>query len=314
MDSSAVHITTLDPRISVAYQNKDFIHDQVWPIVPAEKLSGMYAKYSKQSFRPQLDNLDEGGYPKQYRLDIEPYGRFECRGHGVSVMELDDTRDNADNPAEIDIQFRNFVQGVIALNREIELINSINTTTISQNTTLSGSNLWSNDASNPIKAIRGYAKTIEQAIGVSRKDMNLLLPRPVLDAVMDNATVRAYVQYTQNLMDTPISPDNIARALQIRKIVVAENLYLSSAEGATDTLAYNWPSAAGASIGLLYYSTQNPAALTPNFGYFFRSKIGYYPIREVYKKTPRGTLIISEEKRDSIMVEPNAAFLIVNPI
>jgi hypothetical protein len=315
MDASAVHITALDPRISVAYQNKQFVHDQVWPIVPVDNLSGMYSKYSKQAFRAQLDDLDEGGYPRRYRLDIEPYGRFETRGHGVSVMLLDDTRDNADNPAEIDIQHRNFVQAVIALNREIELINAINTTAIPQNTTLSGaSQQFSGATSNPLAEIRAGAVVIEQAIGVSRRDMNLLLPRPVLDALMDNPTLRDYVKYTQNLFTTPIEPANIAAALQIKSIIVAENLHLTSAEGASDTLAYNWPSAPGASIALLFYSTQQPAALTPNFGYFFRSKIGYYPLREVYKKEPRGTLIISEEKRDSIMVEPNAAFLWLNPI
>jgi hypothetical protein len=136
----------------------------------------------------------------------------------------------------------------------------------------------------------------------------------VLDALMDNVNMRGYVQFTQNLFNEPIGPQNIARALQIKSIIVAENLGLTSAEGAADVLAYNWPSAVGASICLLFYSTQTPAALTPNFGYYFRSKIGYYPLREVYKKTARGTLIISEEKRDSIMVEPNAAFLGINPI
>lgn len=314
MDKQIVHVDALDTRISVAYQQRKFVADQVFPVVATKNLSGKFAKYSKQSFRAQIDSLDQGGYPRRYSLSMEPYGFFDAKGHGVEVFLKDAVRDNADNPAEIDIQHRNFVQGLIALGREIELINLINTANITQNTTLSGTSQWSNAASDPIAAILAQIETIQQSTGVGPEQMRLLLPRPVWRAIKTNPNARDYVKYTQNLFEKPVEPQGLASALGINAVVIADNIGLTSPEGETDALAYNWPSAAGASIALLYYSTGAPAPLTPNFGYFFRPTSEYFPLRMVRDEHARGSIFISEEYRDTVMVEPNAAFLFVNPI
>jgi len=315
MDKQIVHVDALDTRISVAYQNAMFIADQVMPIVGTETLSNKFARWSKQAFRAVVDTLDSGGYPRAYNMSMEPYGFFDAKGHGVESPLKDAVRNNADNPAEVDIQYRNFVQGLIALAREVEVISLINSTNITQNTTLSGTSQWSNSASNPIAAIRAQIRTIQQAIGgVPRNQFRLLLPGPVFDALIDNSTVRDYVKYTQNLLDDSIEPKDLAAALKIGKVVIAENVGLTSAEGQTDAMAFNWPSAAGASMALLYFCTAAPAPLTPNFGYIFRPKSEYFPLRTVRDEHSRSTIFISEEYRDTVLVEPNAAFLWLNPI
>jgi hypothetical protein len=319
MDKQIVHVDALDTRISVAYQNRMFVADQVFPIVGTDSLSNKFAKYSKQAFRAVIDSLDSGGYPRSYNLSMEPYGYFDAKGHGVESPLKDAVRNNADNPAEVDIQYRNFVQGLIALARELEVINLITTSNITQNTTLTTTNQWSYMSSgastaDPIAAILAQIETIQQAIGVGSERMRLLLPRPVYRAIRTNTIARDYIKYTQNLLDKPISPQNLASALDIEKVIVVDNIGLTSPEGETDALAYNWPSAPGASIALLYYCTGAPAPLTPNFGYIFRPKSEYFPLRTVRDEHGRLTIFISEEYRDTVMVEPNAAFLWVNPI
>jgi len=314
MDKQIVHVDTLDTRISVAYQQRKFVADQVFPVVATKNLSGKFARYSKQSFRAVIDSVDQGGYPRRYSLSMEPYGFFDAKGHAVEVFLKDAVRDNADNPAEVDIQHRNFVQGLIALAREIELINLINTTNITQNTTLSGTSQWSNSSSDPIAAILAQVETIQQATGVGPENMKLLLPRPVWRAIKTNPTVRDYIKYTQNLLEKPIEAQNLANALGIKQVIVADNIGLTSPEGETDAMAYNWPGQPGASIALLFYSTGAPAPLTPNFGYIFRPTSQYFPLRMVRDEHARGTIFISEEYRDTVLVEPNAAFLWNNPI
>jgi hypothetical protein len=314
MDKQIVHVDALDSRISVAYQNRMFVADQVMPIVGVGSLSNKFARYSKQSFRAVIDSLDAGGFPRSYDLSMEPYGYFDAKGHGVESTLKDAVRNNADNPAEVDIMYRNFVQGLIALARETEVINLINSTNILQNTTLSGSNQWSNDSSNPISAIMTQIETIQQAIGVGSDRMRLLLPRPVFRAIRNNATARAYVQYTQNLMERPIAAANLAAALEIEKVIIVDNVNLTSPEGETDAMAYTWPAAPGASMALLYYCTGAPAPLTPNFGYIFRPTSEYFPLRTVRVEHNRSTIFISEEYRDTVLVEPQAAFLWNNPI
>jgi len=319
MDKQIVHIDALDARISVAYQNRMFVADQVFPIVATESLSNKFAKYSKQAFRSVIDDLDSGGYPRSYNLSMEPYGFFDAKGHGVESALKDAVRNNADNPAEVDIQYRNFVQGLIALAREAEVISLITGGTITQTTTLSTIAQWSYlssgaNTADPIAEILSRIETIQQAIGVSSQNMRLLLPRPVYRAIRTNTIARDYIKYTQNLMQKPISPENLAAALDIEKVVIADNIGLTSSEGRTDAMAYNWPSAAGASMALLYYTTGAPAPLTPNFGYIFRPKAEYFPLRTVRDEHNRSTIFISEEYRDTVLVEPNAAFLWLNPI
>lgn len=318
MDTQAVHIPTLDPRISLAYKNRTFVADQVFPIASTAKLGGKFAHYSKEAFRAVTDALDESGIPRTITLHMEPYESFECYGHGVKVMLSDDTRTNSDNPAEQDIIHREYVQGVIALGREIEAVNLINTTNIANNTTLSGTSQWGPNGyanSNPISDIRAQIRGIQKRVpGLTRKDLRLLLPATVFDALVDHPTVRDYVKYTQNLLDEAIEPNNLASALKIGGVVIAENVKLTSDRGAADALDWTWPGAAGASMALLYQTTGTPSPLTPNFGYTFRSRIGYFPLREKYDKLARGTWMISEEKRSTMLTEPNAAFLWENPI
>lgn len=317
MDANIVHIPTLDARISVAYKNRAFVADQIFPIVPTDKDNGKYAKYSKQALRAVVDSLDEGGYPRRYRLNQEPYGFFDCQGHGVEVLLSDQTRKNADNPAEVDLQHRDFVQGLISMGREIEAINLINTTNITQNTTLSGTSQWSNAASDPIAAILAQVETILQNVpGSQPEQMRLLLPRSVWRTIKTNTNVKDYYKYTLNIgVDARrLDVGWLAAALGINSVVIADNVGLTSNPGATDTLAFNWPSAVGNSIALLYYTTGTPSPLTPNFGYIFRSKVNYYPLREIRDEHALGTLMISQESRSTMLIEPNAAFLWVNPI
>ncbi|HLI03153.1 MAG TPA: hypothetical protein VKU93_02680, partial [Terracidiphilus sp.] len=289
----------------------------VFPIVATDKDTGKYAKYSKQALRAVVDTLDEGGYPRRYRLNQEPYGFYDCQGHGVEVLLTDRTRKNADNPAEVDLVHRDFVQGLIAMGRELEVINLINATNIPQNVTLSGTSQWSNSASDPIAAIMAQIETILQNVpGSQPEQMRLLLPRSVWRTIKTNTAVKDYYKYTLNIGVDAKRLDTgwLAAALGIEKVVIADNVGLTSQPGQTDTLAFNWPSAPGNSIALLYYTTGTPAPLTPNFGYIFRSRIDFYPLREVRDEHGLGTLIISQESRDTLMIEPNAAFLWVNPI
>jgi hypothetical protein len=141
------------------------------------------------------------------------------------------------------------------------------------------------------------------------------MPRPVYRAFRTNPTVRDYVKsfYKWNA-DKPLDAQDIAAVFEIDRVIVADNIGLTSPEGETDVMAYNWPGAVGNSIALLYYSTGAPAPLTPNFGYIFRPKSEYFPLRTVRDEHNRSTIFISEEYRDTVLIEPNAAFLWVNPI
>lgn len=127
---------------------------------------------------------------------------------------------------------------------------------------------WSDAASTPISQLRTMAQGVHVGSGGgSRKNIKLLLPRTVMDALSDVSEVRDRVKYVSaNTVDAGA----LAQILDIGEVLVAEGVYNSAAEGQTATLAYQADDAA-----LMLYVPPAPSRLTPAAGYTFSSPVGW---------------------------------------
>jgi hypothetical protein len=310
MQPEITHVVAASPVVSVAYTQRRFIAERVFPRVPVNDLQGKYFKYSKQMFRSQVTSMAPGAFPRFFTLDLDAFGFYYCQGNSIAVELPDAVRNHADDKPALDLIHQNTALGIIAVVKELEAIALINTTQINQNTTLSGTAKWSDYInSDPITAIVTQIETIQQAIGVDADNMKLLLPRPVWRTLQRHPQVREDIKYTQNLLDKPVAPDNLAAALGISEVIIVDNLQLTSTEGQTDILSYTW-----GNIALLYYHTGAPSRLTPNFGYTFWSTPDSYPIKRVRNEMNDADYFKSQEFRHLLLVEPNAGFLWNTPI
>jgi hypothetical protein len=310
MQHEVNHVVGADPSISIWYRNRKFVADEIFPVVGVNDLQGKYFRYSKQAFRALPQAGAPGAFPRHFRLDVNAFGFYEAQGYDISVELPDVTRNHSDNKALVDLIHQETAQAIIALARELQAINLISTTTVPNNTTLTGTLQWSDYVnSDPITAILEEIETIQQAIGVGPEEMNLLLPRPVFRTIIRNPIVREDIKYTQNLLNAPITAQNLANALGIRKVVIAEALEQTVNEGQVDDLSYAW-----GNIALLYYHTGTPSQLTPNFGYTFRSTQDSYPIKTIRNEMNDATWFKSQEYRDMVLSEPYAAYLWNTPI
>ena len=310
MQADINHVASASTAISVYYRQRRFVAEKLFPRVPVENLRDVYFRYGKQAFRAVSQTIAPGAFPKTFTLDLEPFGYFDCKGFSVMTELPDAVRNHSDNKAELDMLHQDTALGIIALAKELQAIALINVTTIPLNSTLAGTTLWSDyDNSDPITEMMTRIETIQQAIGVDAESMNLLLPRPVWRTVMRNPQVREDIKFTQNIMNVPITPQNLANALGIREVIIADNLQLTSAEGQTDVLAYTW-----GNMALLYHSTGAPARMTPNFGYTFWATADSYPLKRIRNEVNDADYFKSQEYRDIVLVEPRAAYLWNTPI
>lgn len=310
MQPEITHVVAASPAVSVAYTQRRFRAEEIFPRVPVNDLQGKYFKYSKQMFRSQVTSMAPGAFPRRFTLDLDAFGFFNCQGNSILIELPDVVRNHADDKPGLDLMHQNTALGIIAIVKELEAIALINTTNITQNTTLSGSAKWSDYInSDPITAIVTQIETIQQAIGVDADNMRLLLPRPVWRTLQRHPQVREDIKYTQNLLNQPVAPQNLAAALGINSVIIADNLQLTSTEGQVDALSYTW-----GNLALLFYHTGAPSRLTPNFGYNFWSIPDSYPIKRIRNEANDADLFKSQEYRQLLLVEPNAGFLWNTPI
>lgn len=310
MQPEITHVVAASTAISVAYTNRQMIADEIFPVVPVEELQGKYFRYSKQMFRTQAAAGGPGSFPRMFTLDQNAFGFYNCQKNELAIELPDEVRNHSDDKAALDLLHQNTILGIMAIIKEQEAINLINTANITQNATLAGTAKWSDyDNSDPLTAMMTQMETIQQSIGVPTSQMRLLLPRPVFRTVIRNPQVREDIKYTQNIMDKPITAQNLANALEIEKVIVAENLILTNNEGQTDSLSYMW-----GNIALLYFHTGAPSKLTPNFSYNFRSTPDSYPIKRYRLEGTDSDHFKSKEWRQLVIVEPNAAYLWNTPM
>lgn len=310
MQPEITHVISASTAISIWYRQRKMLAEEIFPRVPGPDLEGKYFRFSKQGFRTQVVTGAPGSFPRSFTLDLNSFGYFKCQPNTLSIELPDMVRNHADDPAALDLIHQDSLLGIMNLVKEQEAISLISTANLPQNATLSGTTQWSDYTnSDPITEIRKQARTIQQAIGVDKAQMRLLVTALCFDTLVRHPAVREDIKYVTNLLDSPVDENNLAKACGIEKVLVAENLQLSNNEGQPDSLGYTWPNAA-----LLFYHTGAAARLTPNFGYTFISQPDTYPIKRFRIEGIDSDFFKSQEVRQLVLTEPNAGFLWNTPI
>src|SRR5437667_2286110 len=118
--ANQVHVDAALGNISVAYTNPDYVFQQeVFPVVPVDKQSDVYFKFSKQHFRAYPDAKRPGGDVNEIPIDLDSRGNYFCDGHALDYPQPDEIVSNADPGADIDIETTLKVTEAIRLNEEI---------------------------------------------------------------------------------------------------------------------------------------------------------------------------------------------------
>jgi hypothetical protein len=259
-----IHVDEALTQISIAYRNQAFVAEEVLPVVPVQKKNDVFFKFSKQHFRSYQDAYAAGQRAQQIEVDLDQRGFYMADGHALEDSITDDEREQADPGAQLEVEKTEKLTNIIALNEEIAFFNNImNTSVITQNSTLSGTAQWSDYVnSDPVAAVLVARRTVQQQIGDFPN--YLLVSQPVMDVLANHPRILDRVKYTANGARNQLDEQDLARVFKVDKVLVSAALHQTANEGEADSLGYIMGKNA-----LLFYRPPRPGIRVPSFGYTF---------------------------------------------
>jgi len=290
-------------NVSKAYKNEMYIADIIFPGFKVAKETGKYYQYDKAKFRRNTTKRAAGAKANEVEYGLST-ASFTTEDHALkekTPWEIIRQADSALNP-EMDAT-ENITEQLL-IDKEVALATSMaSTATITQNTTLSGTSQWSDYTnSDPIGDVKTAITTVQKAIG--RKPNTMIIGKEVFDKLSDHPDIVEKVKYSQLGV---LTEDLLARIFNVSKVIVAEAIYNSATEGATDSLGYIWGKHAW-----LAYITPSARLRSITLGFTFK-----YEDRKVKKwddEDAEARFVRANENYVQKFVAAEAAYLIKNAV
>jgi hypothetical protein len=267
---SSVHIDAILTNISVAYmqQANNFVATRVFPLVPVDKQSNKFFKYTKNDwFRDEAqvraDATESAG--GGYNLSTDSYSADVWAFHKDVG---DQTRANADAPINLDREAAEFVTSRILLRQEIDWQSTFFTTSVwgQDYTGVAGTpstnefKQWSDYTnSDPIEDIEGGKEKILSTTGFEPN--TLVLGYQAFRKLKNHPDLVDRIKYTTSNV---ITEETMARLFGVDRVMVTKSVKATNNEGASEAYSFVHGKAA-----MLCYSAPTPGLLQPSAGYTF---------------------------------------------
>lgn len=264
-----IHVDRPLTDVSVAYiqDEKNFVADQVFPVVPVQKQSDRYFQYSRDDFfRDEAQERAPGTESAGGDYDIDNTPNYFATKYAFHKDVTEDDRTNSDTPLDADEDATIFVTQKMLIKREVKWANQYfksgvwggESTGVAANPTASEILQWDNANSDPIDDV----SNAKIDIAVTGYDANtLVIGYPVFWALKNHPLVLDRIKYTQRGV---VTTDLLAELFEVEKVVVAKAVVNTAARGQTGSNAFVLGKNA-----LLAYSAPNPGIRQPSAGYIF---------------------------------------------
>jgi len=250
-------------NVSTRYTNDEYIADQIAPVVTVKVKKGKYYVYDKSNFR-LADSLRASGSPSNevgYGLSRDD---FSTADHALKMLVEDDIREQHDDALEPESDATQNLTDRLMLGKEKALADYMSSTSnLTQNTTLSGTDQWSDyDDSDPFGDVKTARSTVKAATGKTPNTM--VLGQETFDTLSEHPALIDKIKYSQMGVATE---ELMARAFHVKKVLVGSAILNSAAEGQSDSLGYVW----GKHAWLVYVSP-TPGLRQVTFAWTFAYK------------------------------------------
>jgi hypothetical protein len=280
-----------------------YLADQVLPPVPVQKESAAYWVYDKS----RLDAPDSKRAPRsEYnRIDWNvTTDTYLAEQYGLEGEIDDEERKNAASPLDLDVDTTEIVTDMVLNNREKRVADLVTSTAvITQNVTLTGTQQWSDPASDPL-ANATTARTTIYGAAPGYTPNTMLMGYKVFEALKNHADIKEIVKYTERAI---ITRQILAAVFEVDEVLIGKVSRRISKEGATDAFTDVW----GKDV-LFFFKESRPSLKRASFGYQMRQNdLKVFRYREDKRDTD---VIRVSEKQDEKIVSPNLAYLIKNAV
>lgn len=260
---SDVHVNKPLTNISIAYIQKpnDFVADKVFPVVPVMKQSDLYFQYDKKYwFQSQSAKRAPGTESAGSNFAVAPSGQYFCNVWANHKDVDDQTRQNADQPVDLDRDATQFCTQQNLLRREKEWVGAYMKTGIWTGAPdFTPNTLWSAAGSDPVNDIETLKSGVKEKTGF---DPNcLVLSRDVFSKLKSNASILDRMKYTQRAV---LTVEILASLFDLEKVLIANAVEDTAPVGQASVMSF-----LVAKKFLLAYAAPAPSILQPSAGYTF---------------------------------------------
>jgi hypothetical protein len=308
MSQMTAIVDKLLTQASSAYIPEGYACEKILPEIRVEQKSGKLAKYGTNHLRIEQNYIGGRGEYRRVEAVSRSQSTYTVEGHGLEGLVTSDDKKNLSSPYEA---LRDEVLGLttqLIIEKEKTLGDVLgNTSTMSQNTTLSGTAQW-NDYTNSDPL--GDASTARTAIqdGCGRPPNALIMSWQVWNQIRFSGKILDALGYKYN-RGGGLSHDELAVAFGVDKLIISEVMYESAAEGQTSSL-----SPAFGKNAIFAVVPDRAAPYQVSLGY----RIQQSAPRKVYKyavnNPPESTAILVEDSYDLFLSNVLAGYLIKNAV
>lgn len=297
--------------VSNAYFPQGMISEKVLTPVTVKQSSGKIGKYGLQHLRILSTIMGGKGEAKRIEIRQQDSTAYFVEPYGLHEVITPEEYANYEDPFDIEKDVTEQLSSLMFLAKEKGLADTLrNTSIITQTSTLSGTSQWSDysGVSNPVKdsiaakaVIRQNSGAICDTVIMDYDTAEILRGHPAIVRSLGFADNRAGLLTDQEL----------AKALGVRRMLIADVMYNSSKPGQADALSSVW----GKDV-IFAVSPDKAGKLQKTLGYMVTLQ-GQGP-RKVYKtpvnNPPESTQILVKDSYDMVLVDVACAYLYKNAV
>lgn len=299
-----VHVSQPLTNFALQLQNRAFVAEQVFPVIPVVKESDVYYTFSREELR-DMDTLRAPGALAKEIEWVPSTSTYTAQEYAMRHLLPDRIRNNADAPVRPQMNTVSKIMKWIMLGQEkrVQAIAQDGTNSVA---TVAASPKWDGTSPTIEKDIDTAKDSVRDSAGVEPNA--ILLAENVKDVVKRDTTLRGLIQYVINLgagnrdllMNGELPPVMFNLA-----IIIAGSVEDTSKIGAASSISKIW----GDSVPV-FYREMAPSLDAVTWGYIMRLQ---NPIVTTYRDDPRkGEWIEASILQAEELVTSSAANLITD--
>lgn len=296
-------------QFSQAYRNENYVSERILPVLTVKEKTGKFAKYGKENLRTYTDQIFRAPGTRAVNVDYSvSQGEYSCRERSLEKLVPDEFANNTDDPYDAKRDATSVIMDNIWGNQENALATVMsNTSTLTQNTTLSGTSQWSDYTnSDPFDDIETAIETVR--IATAQRPNVIVLSHASWVVLKKHPDVREQVKYTNGGQLSGSAFNSFLKEFfNLEEVIVADAVRNTTDEGQSDTLADIW----GKHCWLLYRSPR-PTLMKASFGL----TLSDVPRQvDTYREEPKKSDVIRVRySYDQNLMDVSLAYLIKNSV
>jgi len=312
MVQSRAIVDQLLTDVSNKITSNGFIADEILPTKEVDMMTGKIGRYGGEHLRIQTTiSAGENGFPTiesiTYNTDT-----YAIEAHGLKDYVFPQDYANVQKPFDAEKDKTATLTSALKRGREKSIADQLtNASVITQNATLSGNAQYdkrSHADSKPIENFATARETVYAAVGMPPN--TAVMSWKVWNHLRFHAQMLDALGYKDN-RPGGLSLEELAKAMEVEKILVGMAVYNTAKKGQTDSYAPIW----GNDI-LFYVRPQTAGIEQMSLGYklTLRGKAPFQAYKYNHDEPAGSKKIVVENYYDDVLQRTSAAYLIKNAV